>query len=118
MHRCLENRVRLVREGARRVRLLQKSRFGTGTTRNVIGELVGTEQPEEIIVVGAHYDSVPGVEGARDNAAGSAVEREGGILHPRRQPLGLESFQSGDRKRGRDGFFVDSVPVFIFREDD
>ena len=37
------------------------------------GEVRGTELPDEIIVVGAHYDSVAGTVGANDNASGVAA---------------------------------------------
>jgi Zn-dependent M28 family amino/carboxypeptidase len=32
----------------------------------------GTDWPDEIVVVGAHYDSAPGTPGANDNASGTA----------------------------------------------
>ncbi|ADE13398.1 peptidase M28 [Nitrosococcus halophilus Nc 4] len=35
--------------------------------------LKGTEFPEEVILVGAHYDTVPGSPGANDNASGVAA---------------------------------------------
>lgn len=38
---------------------------------NVIAERPGSQQPDEVLVVGAHYDTVPGSPGANDN--GSAV---------------------------------------------
>lgn len=40
---------------------------------NVVAELKGTHHPEEIVVVGAHYDSPPGSPGANDNASGVAA---------------------------------------------
>ena len=40
---------------------------------NIIVELHGTTRPEEIIVIGAHYDSVDESPGADDNASGTAV---------------------------------------------
>lgn len=43
------------------------------TVRNLEGEMRGTSWPEEIIVIGAHYDSVPGSPGADDNASGVAA---------------------------------------------
>jgi Zn-dependent M28 family amino/carboxypeptidase len=43
------------------------------TLRNVEGEIKGTSRPDEIVVVGAHYDSVPGCPGADDNASGVAA---------------------------------------------
>lgn len=39
--------------------------------RNVIAHLPGVAQPK--LIVGAHYDSVPGSPGANDNASGTAV---------------------------------------------
>ncbi len=43
---------------------------------NVIAELPGTTHPDEIIVIGAHYDAVPGSPGADDNASGVAAMLE------------------------------------------
>jgi hypothetical protein len=40
---------------------------------NLIAELPGLEKREEIMVLGAHYDSVPGSPGANDNASAVAV---------------------------------------------
>ncbi len=43
--------------------------------KNIIAEIKGTEKPDEIIVIGSHYDSVPikGCRGANDNASGVAA---------------------------------------------
>lgn len=41
--------------------------------RNVEAEIKGASRPNEIVVVGAHYDSVPGCPGADDNATGVAA---------------------------------------------
>lgn len=40
---------------------------------NITAEILGAEQPEEIVVVGAHYDSVYGSAGANDNISGVAA---------------------------------------------
>lgn len=40
--------------------------------RNIIVEFPGTTHPEEILIVGAHYDSVIDCPGANDNASGTA----------------------------------------------
>lgn len=40
---------------------------------NVLVEIRGNEKPEEILVVGAHYDSVNGSPGANDNASAVAA---------------------------------------------
>ncbi len=42
------------------------------TVRNISVELPGDERPDEILVVGAHYDTVPGTPGADDNASAVA----------------------------------------------
>jgi Zn-dependent M28 family amino/carboxypeptidase len=41
--------------------------------RNVEAELTGRSRPDEIVVLGAHYDTVPGCPGANDNATGVAA---------------------------------------------
>lgn len=43
---------------------------------NLWVELPGTEKPEEIIVIGAHYDTTDSTPGADDNASGVAVVLE------------------------------------------
>ncbi|MCB1230655.1 MAG: M20/M25/M40 family metallo-hydrolase [Verrucomicrobiae bacterium] len=40
---------------------------------NVVAQLPGTEYANEIVVVGAHYDTVPGCPGANDNGTGVAA---------------------------------------------
>jgi Zn-dependent M28 family amino/carboxypeptidase len=40
--------------------------------RNIEAELVGTSLPKEVVIIGAHYDSVLGSPGANDNASGVA----------------------------------------------
>lgn len=44
--------------------------------RNLEAELTGTSDSKEIIIVGAHYDSVFGSPGANDNASGTAAVLE------------------------------------------
>jgi len=41
--------------------------------RNLIAELPGTKRRDEIVVIGAHYDTVPGSPGANDNGTGVAA---------------------------------------------
>ncbi len=43
------------------------------TVANIAVALTGTSRPEEIIIVGAHYDAVPGAPGANDNGSGVAA---------------------------------------------
>jgi Zn-dependent M28 family amino/carboxypeptidase len=40
---------------------------------NLIAELRGSRSPQEIVIVGAHYDSAEGTPGANDNASGTAA---------------------------------------------
>ena len=40
---------------------------------NLEVEIPGRSRPDEIVVVGAHYDSAPGTPGANDNATGTAA---------------------------------------------
>lgn len=51
----------------------QEYREDQETVRNIVAERTGADRPEEIIVVGAHYDSVLGTPGADDNASGVAA---------------------------------------------
>ena len=54
----------------------QEYQIGNKTYSNLEVEIKGTEKPEEIIVIGAHYDSVMGVPGANDNGSGAAAVLE------------------------------------------
>ena len=40
---------------------------------NIEAEVVGTRLCDEIVIVGAHYDSAPGTPGSNDNASGAAA---------------------------------------------
>ena len=46
------------------------------TSFNVVADLPGTDKADEIVMLGAHFDSWHGGTGATDNAAGSAVMME------------------------------------------
>ncbi len=46
---------------------------GTVSSGNVIGEIIGTERPEEIIIIGGHLDSWDLGTGAIDDGAGVAI---------------------------------------------
>jgi carboxypeptidase Q len=43
---------------------------------NVVGEIPGTDKADEIVLIGAHFDSWHGATGATDNASGSAAMME------------------------------------------
>ena len=54
-----------------------KTEFDNNTESfNVIAEIPGTTKPNEVVLVGAHFDSWHYGTGATDNAAGSAVAME------------------------------------------
>ena len=40
---------------------------------NLEVEIIGSEKPDEIVVIGAHYDSLEGTTGANDNGSGVAA---------------------------------------------
>lgn len=48
-------------------------KVGSKNCRNIEAEIRGTGRPEEVVIVGAHYDSVPQSPGADDNASGVAA---------------------------------------------
>lgn len=79
-----EDGLRLVRAGARKARLHLRTERHQGTSRNIIAELKGSTHPEQIIVIGGHYDTVPGVPGATDNASGVALVMELARLYAQR----------------------------------
>jgi hypothetical protein len=75
------NRVaRLAEKGlAPKLRLSSTARFHDGVSgRNVVAELSGSDPAlrEEVVLLGAHFDSWHSGTGATDNAAGSAVMME------------------------------------------
>jgi carboxypeptidase Q len=63
---------------------------GPTQVNNVIAEIPGSEQPDEWILIGAHFDSWDYGTGAQDNGAGSAMVLEAARaiaalgIHPRR----------------------------------
>ncbi|HSC27246.1 MAG TPA: M20/M25/M40 family metallo-hydrolase [Vicinamibacterales bacterium] len=60
-----------------RIELDVRNSFSDDTMSfNVVGEIAGTDKAEELVMLGAHFDSWHGGTGATDNAAGSAVMME------------------------------------------
>lgn len=58
---------------------------------NVIGRLAGSRAAQKILVIGAHYDTIPDSPGADDNASGLAVLLEvARVLSPLRGKLTLQ----------------------------
>jgi Zn-dependent M28 family amino/carboxypeptidase len=59
---------------------------GSATMKNIEAEVRGRSRPDEIIVIGAHYDTVFGCAGADDNASGIAALLELARLFKELQP--------------------------------
>ena len=79
---------RLLTQGEVRVRVAVENEVGPAfQSRNVVGEIRGSERPQEIVLLGAHLDSNDLGSGAVDNAAGCA-----GLLETARaiKALGLQ----------------------------
>lgn len=49
---------------------------GTPNGINTIAEIPGTDLADEVVIMGAHFDTTPGATGATDNATGSAAMME------------------------------------------
>jgi Zn-dependent M28 family amino/carboxypeptidase len=49
---------------------------GTAPSANVIGEIVGREKPDELVVIGGHIDSWDVGQGAHDDGAGCVITME------------------------------------------
>lgn len=71
-----EDGLRLLKAGARRARLVVRTKEIDSTSQNVIGTLRGSRFPDEIIVIGGHYDTSIGIQGASDNTGGTALVLE------------------------------------------
>ncbi len=68
--------LRMNSEAGVRVRIESSNEIYETTSYNVIGELTGSDKPEEVIVVGGHYDGHDISQAAADNGAGVAVALE------------------------------------------
>jgi len=76
-----ETLAHLASEGKTRVRFtLTPETRPNGVSYNVIGDLKGSEKPDEIVVVGGHLDSWDLGTGALDDASGVAVSMQAAYL--------------------------------------
>lgn len=81
----IEDAQRLARLASRKVPVTLRLRMAAETrpdveTANVIGEIAGREKPEEIVLVGGHFDSWDVATGASDDAIGCIVTWEAARL--------------------------------------
>jgi Zn-dependent M28 family amino/carboxypeptidase len=68
-----EDGLDLIKRGVSKVRLfVSQDEFKT-MSRNVVVDIPGTTEPDDVILLGAHFDSVYDIQGAHDNAAGSVT---------------------------------------------
>jgi hypothetical protein len=59
------------------VKIVAESKdLGVASTLNTIGEIKGTEKPDEYVILSAHFDSWDGGTGATDNGTGTLVMME------------------------------------------
>jgi Zn-dependent M28 family amino/carboxypeptidase len=80
--------LRLGRRGELKVRIESTNQVHPVTSYNVIGEITGASKPEEIIVIGGHYDGHDINQSANDNGAGTAVVMEAArALAPHREHI-------------------------------
>lgn len=77
------------------------------TCRNIEATVKGVELPDELVVVGAHYDSAVGTPGADDNASGVAT-----LLY-----LAGQSTKSPPRRTLRFVAFVNEEPPYFRTKD-
>ena len=66
----------IVRRGAKTMHIELEGECYEGTSRNVCAVIEGTTHPEEIISLGAHFDSVYFSTGVYDNMSGSVILME------------------------------------------
>ncbi|MEZ4570440.1 MAG: M28 family peptidase [Thermomicrobiales bacterium] len=70
--------LRLMEKGPAKVHIELENKTIMSTSRNVIGEITGSEKPEEIILLGGHYDGHDISQAAGDDGAGTITGIEAG----------------------------------------
>lgn len=58
---------------ARHTYKLQRGFYRDRTADNLVAEVRGTVHPDQTVIIGAHYDTVPGSPGANDNSSAVAA---------------------------------------------
>jgi hypothetical protein len=59
--------------GKVRLKTTHRADYGIATSWNIIGEIKGSDRPDQKVIIGAHYDTEYEVPGVWDNAAGVAA---------------------------------------------
>ncbi|MFW6075879.1 MAG: M28 family peptidase [Chloroflexota bacterium] len=70
--------LRMMKRGTGKVKLELDNRTYMTNSRNVIGEIPGSEKPEEVILLGGHFDGHDVAQGAGDDGAGAITGLEVG----------------------------------------
>ena len=98
---------RLLRRGPVRVKLeIEVTTKENVTSGNVIGEILGRERPDEIVIIGGHLDSWDQGTGAIDNGAGVAITTAAAKLIrdlPRRPRRTIRVVLFGSEETGANG---------------
>jgi Iap family predicted aminopeptidase len=68
--------LRLIERGAGKVELKTTDRTFDSTSYNVVGEIVGSEHPEQVVLFGGHFDGHDISEAAGDDGAGAVTGME------------------------------------------
>ncbi|RLE55186.1 MAG: hypothetical protein DRJ30_04050 [Candidatus Methanomethylicota archaeon] len=71
-----EDGLKLLDSKVEKLRVIVETEEEKAKSQNVIGELKGTSRDDEIVIIGGHYDTVPNVSGAGDNAGGTSIVME------------------------------------------
>ena len=69
---------RLAERGVPRLRLHTTNRTFASVSHNVVGEIIGIERPNEVVLLGGHYDGHDISQGAGDDGAGTITGLEAG----------------------------------------
>ena len=81
--------IALAREAERvplKVEVAIRARTFPATSQNVIGEVIGAQRPDQVLIISAHYDCVWGNVGANDDASGTVLVLEMARLFAGRRP--------------------------------
>ncbi len=104
---------RLATQGKVRIHLTLTSKNGPEVTSyNVVGDLKGSEHPEQVVIVSGHLDSWDLGTGAIDDGAGVAVAMETAELvqrlqlHPRRTIRVIAWMDEENGGRGHDAYAI------------
>lgn len=73
VHLRVHQAMDLVKENPKQITLIIEQEEFTAQSQNVVCEVKGTQDPKEVIVLTAHYDSVEFSTGVYDNGAGSVI---------------------------------------------